>query len=307
MRSHLNTVIDSLALDHLRGASEIVENAAQLFREISKLAKSNPGSAEQLFERAVKRLATGQPSMASVLNLTNMVCIIKEKSLDSWESFGFELNAYLLELKERSAQIVEISKKLPRHGKTLMTYSNSSTVVKSITHCHKEFGWPKRVVCSEGRPMMEGLNMARKLRNAGLEVTLYTDAALLSQILSVDMVWVGGDSFHKNGLVNKVGSAALALLAMISHKPFISLMTTDKLLSTGMLDFFRFIPQNPREIVEEEIIGIEVVNEYYETIPSEFISFIFTEDGLQKPEKLIKNIDNQPVSSLFREIVQKAS
>ena len=152
--------------------------------------------------------------------------------------------------------------------------------------------------------MMEGLIMARKLRAAGVHVTLYTDAALMSRIIDVDAVWVGGDAYSQEGLVNKVGSRALAMLAKERRIPFISLMLSDKLLAPEMLPFLGFLTQNPREIAADEAEGLDVVNEYYETIPANLVSYIFTEQGLASPKKMLDFIQFEQVCPSFQRLVQ---
>lgn len=304
MHEHLNAHIDSLALDHLRGAAEIVEDATSLFRDIARAGEKNIRNSSQLFNRAVRRLAQGQPSMAPMLNLLNRVCIAKENAGDDWTDFKVRLHRLITDWNTRTGQMVNFIKDLPREGETLLTYSNSSTVARILIACNENYGWPHRVLCGEGRPRQEGLVMAKRLKSAGLRVQVYTDAALMSQVPVVDMVWIGGDSLSRNGLVNKIGSGALSLLAMIHNVPFISLMTSDKLLTPDMLMFFRLLPQNPREIIPEDIPGLDVVNEYYETIPLELICHIFTEEGLYFPKDLVNAIEYEPVSSLFQELAE---
>jgi len=304
LSSYLNTLIDTLAKDHRRGAAEIVKDATVLFRDIARSAENNEPGAAKLFSRAVRRLAKGQPSMAPVLNLLNHVCIAKEQSEDDWKKFGEYFSVHVQNWNALREQMLARVGVLPRTGDTLMTYSNSSTVARHIITCHERFGWPKQVLCSEGRPIQEGLVMARKLKSAGVKVILYTDAALMSRIVEVGSVWVGGDSLSRVGLVNKVGSRAQAMLASEQNISYISLMTTDKLLTPGLLPFFRFLPQNPREIAADEAEGLEIVNEYYETIPLEYVSQVFTEKGLAKPNRLVASIENEPVSSLFKDLVQ---
>ncbi len=303
MFEHLNTLIDTLSHDHRRGAAEIVEDAAGLFIDIARHGSQNPTGAEQLFSSAVRRLARGQPTMAPVLNLLNRTCLARERAWDDWEAFTGNLTAYRDERRSQLDIMVEHAAELPCVEGTLLTFSNSSTVVRLVTAC-RELGWPERVICGEGRPVMEGLVMAHKLTAADVPVTLYTDAALMSRIVECDGVWVGGDSLSRQGLVNKVGSRALAMLARAGEMPFISLMASDKLLPHSMIPFFKFLPQNPHEIASDEADELEVVNEYYETIPNELVSYIFTEQGLAQPEVLVDAIQHEPVSALFSQLVR---
>ncbi|MFH0764913.1 MAG: hypothetical protein V2A61_00685 [Calditrichota bacterium] len=301
MRSQLNSLIDVLSLDHRRGAAEIVEDAEVLFIEIARLGVKSPASAEPTFERAVRRLAGGQPSMAPVLNLLNRVCAVRELTDDDWPAFEAGIQSLTVTFRALLDRMEARVGEIPQARETLLTFSNSSTVTRMITACRR-VGWPQRVIVGEGRPILEGIAMARKLTSAGIPVRLFTDAALMSRITEADAVWVGGDSLSRNGLVNKVGSRALAMLAKQRNIPFISLMASDKLLSPQMLPYFHLLKQNPREIAADDAEGLDVVNEYYETLPLDIVTHIFTEGGLSKPQKLVSQLETEPVCELFKSL-----
>lgn len=304
MTNHLNSRIDSLSLDHRRGASEIVEDSAVLLVDILQLNKGDPDTFQYMFYRAVRRIIKGQPSMAPILNLLNRACLAVEKYENDWENLKASFTGFIETNRFQVEQRIKLAEKLPVAKGTLITFSNSSTATSMIIACH-ELGWPETVYCGDGQPVMEGITMARKLKSAGVPVTLFTDAALMSQVVNADAVWVGGDCVSHLGLVNKVGSRALAMLAKSAGIPFISLTGTDKLLGAGMLPFLRLLHQNPREIAGGDAEGLKVVNEYYETIPLRLVTYFFTERGLATPRKLLASVEPEPVSELFRELARE--
>ena len=304
MIEQLNTLIDSLSLDHKRGASEIVRDAAELFVEITLHGVENSDAADHLFQRAVRRLAKGQPTMAPVLNLLNRLCKSREEKGEDWK----EINASIPTIYRQPSDYVDQMKQhlsmMPRATR-LIAFSNSSTVAQIITTTYSESGWPEHILCGEGRPVMEGVVLAKKLTAAGLDVTLFTDAALMSKVVEADAVWVGGDSLSRDGLVNKVGSRALAMLCQMRQIPFISVMSSDKLLPTALAPFFYSVPQNPREIGGDDSESLNIHNEYYETLPLECVTSILTEDGVFAPEVLITKMENEPLSPLFARLVKR--
>jgi translation initiation factor 2B subunit (eIF-2B alpha/beta/delta family) len=241
--------------------------------------------------------------MAPVLNLLNRVCVIKEKAGDDWSEFENLFAAIVRQPDDYLDRMKSQIDRIPRAENTLIAFSNSSTVAQVIIAASKAANWPRRVFCSESRPVMEGIVLARKLTAAGLDVTLFTDAALMSRVVEADAVWVGGDSLSREGLVNKVGSRALAMLCKFQGIPFVSLMGSDKLLPTALTPYFHFLPQNPREIGADEADGLNIHNEYYEVIPLELVSHIVTEDGVHSPHELISTIENEPLSPLFERIL----
>ena len=305
MITSLNRIIDSLSLDHRRGAAEIVEDIAELLESIAKFGVKDPDTVDQIFERAIRRLARGQPTMAPVLNILNIACLFRERYQGDWEALAGVYSDLHNTHRYRRDKMIALVQELPNVDGVLLTFSNSSTISDIIIECHRQ-GWNNRVFCGEGRPIMEGLVLARKLTAAGVPVTVYTDAALMSRIIEADAVWVGGDSLSHQGLVNKVGSRALAMLAKSRKIPFISLMSSEKLLPPSLLPFFHCLPQNPREIAADDADELDVVNEYYENIPLNLVNFVFTEKGLSKPGAILETIKQEPVAKLFKELVQES-
>ncbi|MBM3325806.1 MAG: hypothetical protein FJY65_02325 [Calditrichaeota bacterium] len=298
MIEHINGLIDSLALDHKRGAAEIVKDIAELLMEIGGLAEDNSDAAEQLFQRAVRCLVKGQPTMAPVLNLLNRACGIYEAADGDWIAFHMGVEGLIRRREGFAAEILARAGELPNSIRTLLVFSNSSTVAAMIKKRY-ELGFPQRVLIGEGRPVMEGLIMAQKLTAAGLDVTTYTDAALMSCIEEADAVWVGGDALRRDGLVNKVGSRALAMLAKFNGKSFVSFITSDKMLAPAMQPYFKCLPQNPREIGADRSETLKVINLYYELVPLGYIDEFFCERGLIKPFRLADEIKDEPLSPLF--------
>jgi len=304
MLSHYHSLIDTLALDHRRGAAEIAKDSISLFADIAKTATKNPSNANQLFIRAIRCLAKGQPSMASILNLLNDLCIIFEQSGGNWDKIIEDTNIYQTAFNLRKNEMLLNIDSIPKPGGVLIAYSNSSTVAEHIIECKRRFEWPLKVYCSESRPMMEGLVMARKLKSENVPTTIFTDAALMSRTGEADSVWVGGDCITEQGLVNKVGSKALGLIADKLDIPFITLMTSDKLLHPTMLPFFKFRRQNPREIAADEADDFDVFNEYYESVPLDLVSYVYSEIGLLKPGNMINSITGKSACSYFKELLQ---
>ncbi len=302
MVEHLNGLIDSLALDHKRGAAEIVKDIAELFAGISELSVDYPEVAEQLFFRAVKCLAKGQPTMAPVLNLLNQACQIYESVSGDWDRFRSGIDGLIQKRAVSLSAILSHINELDSSLETLIIFSNSSTVAKVVIKCYEK-GFPKRIYIGEGRPVMEGLIMAHKLTSAGLDVTILTDAALMSKVEEADAVWVGGDALRRDGLVNKMGSRALSALAKHYGKSFISFISSDKILSPAMEKYFKYLPQNPREIGAERSETLKIENFYYEVIPLENITNIFCERGLKNPIDIVKDISDENLSPLFINLV----
>lgn len=298
---HINTLIDALSRDHRRGATEIVEDIGEILMRIGEVGSEDREAGEALFRRAVKRLVKSQPTMASVLNILNRACLAREESEENWGLFQDRIAGLLKRYQNARQEMLNRWEELPPAPRALITFSNSSTAAALVVKCF-EAGRVGEVFLSEARPVNEGLILARKLIAQGVKVTLFSDAALMSTVDKADAVWVGGDSLSEKGLVNKIGSKALAILARTAGIPFISLMATDKVLSPQLRPYLHNLRQNPRELVGEEIKGLNVVNEYYEEVPLDLVSEVFSEYGLRKPHQLLALVGEEPVSPLFLQL-----
>ena len=84
---------------------------------------------------------------------------------------------------------------------------------------------------SESRPAREGLELARRLADAGIAVELFSDAAISSAVPASDAVIVGADAVGPGFFVNKVGTGALCALAHVLGVPVYALAGREKILN----------------------------------------------------------------------------
>jgi translation initiation factor 2B subunit (eIF-2B alpha/beta/delta family) len=141
------------------------------------------------------------------------------------------------------------------------------------------------VVCTESRPSYEGRTAAATLAQEGIRTTLITDSAAAHFMARVNLVMVGADSVSGGGLVNKMGTYAIALAARDRGVPFYALCGTEKFLPTDY-PYFRIAPQDPQEVWPEHPQGVEVLNLYFDVTPLEYVSAVITEQGMLAPGEL---------------------
>jgi len=170
-------------------------------------------------------------------------------------------------------------------GSTILTYSYSSTVLEALRSLKKE-GKNFDVICSESRPMLEGVALAEKLGLEGIPVRLTTDAALLGLLSECQMVFVGADSLSDMGLVNKVGTSGLAMAAKERGVDFFTLCGKEKLSPGGRLDHI-YEPKDWRELVPEEMTNVTVINHYFDLTPLKYITGVITEEGIKRPDEIL--------------------
>src|SRR5262249_21366464 len=150
--------------------------------------------------------------------------------------------------------------------RTLVTWSHSSVVAQVLTLSHAA-GQSPVVMVAEGRPGFEGRRLAVALADAGLRVTLMTDAAAIAAASTCDMALVGADAVTPSFIVNKFGWSARAGVAQVGVRPFYVLPGMAKLLPDGLARFLRFSQGAPAEIWPGADGRVSLHNPYFEKVP----------------------------------------
>jgi len=105
------------------------------------------------------------------------------------------------------------------------------------------------------------------------------DAALPLLLSQARMVWIGADAVTEQGVVNKVGSFALALAAREHSVPVYALAQRRKFLpaATGAL---RIAEMAPAEVWDEPAPGVRPRNVYFEVVPLPLVRGVVVEDAV---------------------------
>jgi len=98
----------------------------------------------------------------------------------------------------------------------ILTLSHSASVVRVLLEAAPD----ARVAVAEPRPGLEGRRVVEILQNAGRDVRMITDAAMVPAMPECDLVLLGADSITADGAaVNKDGSRLAALAAAQRERP----------------------------------------------------------------------------------------
>jgi translation initiation factor 2B subunit (eIF-2B alpha/beta/delta family) len=134
------------------------------------------------------------------------------------------------------------------------------------------------VVVAESRPASEGVGVAERLAEAGLEVTLCTDAAIASLLAEreIDSVLVGADTVRFDGtIVNKTGTRAAALAAANEDVPFLVACAIDKISHDPTI---HLEAGDPEELYTGPA-DLEVVNPTFDLTPASLVDGYLTDRG----------------------------
>jgi translation initiation factor 2B subunit (eIF-2B alpha/beta/delta family) len=184
-----------------------------------------------------------------------------------------------------SAAAAILSHARPLLGKALYTHSRSGTVEYALTRLAEERGAGKlKVIVSQSHPGDEGIGLATTLARTGrAEVILVADSACGLFIRDAGAVVIGADSIRADGgVVNKVGTHPLALVAREARVPVYVLCETLKIASPR--SELAFEEMDSRELLPNPSPGVTVCNIYFDLTPHELISKLITEQGILTPE-----------------------
>jgi ribose 1,5-bisphosphate isomerase len=208
--------------------------------------------------------------------------VVELANLVSTNSQNFQKN--LTASKER---IAEIGAKRIRGNSLVFTHCHSSTVTNLLGKALEE-GTRFDLVCTETRPAFQGRITAKEMSSLGVKTTFIVDSAARSFIHNVDIVIVGADAITSEGnVVNKIGTAAIALLAHEARKPFYvvsELLKFDPATLYG--EFEKIEERNRDEVWKEAPSEVIVRNPAFDVTPRDLIHGIICEEGIVSPQSV---------------------
>ncbi len=242
-----------------------------------------------------RALIAAQPTMAPLVSLSSQVLLAVEAAPEMSAARQAADDAASRFLTRQASA----GDKIARHAVTLfpsrgvaLTHSSSETVLLALQQA-RLVGLQISVICTESRPNMEGRSLAAQLAQGGIRAQLVIDAAAPGLASEADLLIVGADAVAEEGLVNKVGTYALAVAASPSGTPCYALCGTSKFLPSGYP--LRIPDEDPSEIWTEAPPGLDIMNRYYDVTPWDLIRSVVTEDGVFSPAEVQEALASQPL------------
>jgi hypothetical protein len=264
MSDELFASIAALAADRNSGASSLAAGALHLLMG---------DDAQRELVRAAAAVCRAQPTMAAVWNVA-LAALVDREQPGTLDRFRARLGRAPAAL-ERYALGVLVPD--PVRDVRVATLSASGTVLATVRALTRQV--KVHISCGEGRPVLEGREMAVGLAAAGATVTLCTDAALGSSIEGADAVLVGADAVGSMTVLNKTGTRMLAAAAASCGVPVYVLATGDKLAMPALWPHLSIRAGAPAEVWESPPPGVQVVNPYFEETRLDHITAVITDRG----------------------------
>jgi ribose 1,5-bisphosphate isomerase len=146
------------------------------------------------------------------------------------------------------------------------------------------------VICTETRPVFQGRITAKEMLDIGVKTTFIVDSAARSFMKKADIVIVGADAITSEGsIVNKIGTATIALLASEARVPFYVASELLKFDPTTLWGEYEAIEErNEDEVWTDAPEKLVVRNPAFEVTKRDFIHGLICEEGIIPPHLIIE-------------------
>lgn len=296
--SNIQQSIEEIRLDNTSGSAELAVKAAQTL--IDLVTTNKISSASQLrksITKTAKNLVNAQPAMAPLFNIANETLHAVDELNDKER-----IQASTKETCERFIKSIQsVNQEISNHLQHLipdeiiiLTHSYSSTVLNVLLQAKKQ-GRKFQVICTESRPMNEGIKLAEKLGKNGIKTKLVVDAAMFSFLDQVDVVIVGSDAIMKTGVVNKIGTFGLMVSAREMSVKCYTLASSDKILPEKH-QVTLANEKEPTEILSKPWPkNVIPLNHYFEITPLKFFTGVISEKGIISPNETMQYMKKKRV------------
>ena len=279
--------VESIRQDDEHGSAKLSVRALEVLRDVAGVAAV--GGRDQDDVAAVAReLVDARPSMAVVRNRVDraMADASTPREVEVGAIDGIE--------RAFAADAAAAAEAADAIDGTVLTLSRSGTVLEALLAA------APAVIVAESRPAREGVGVAERLADAGLAVTLCTDAAI-AHVLSerdVDAVVVGADTvFPDGGIVNKTGTRVAALAADREGVPFYAVAASDKVATEAAV---RLESGDPNAVYDGEA-AVTAVNPTFDVTPADLVDGVFTERGQLDAHEIVGVADEHRRRADWRE------
>ncbi len=175
----------------------------------------------------------------------------------------------------------------------IFTHCHSANVIQALIYAKRQ---SKRfeVYNTETRPLYQGRKTAKELKEAGIKVTTFVDAAAKIAIekenrkdrVYANKVFFGADAILKSGVINKVGSGMFAEIAKKNKIPVYIIADSWKYSTHNV----KIEERNFDEIWKRAPKQIKIKNPAFEKIDKKDIKAIVSELGILSYSQFLKKV-----------------
>lgn len=285
---------------HIRGAGMIARFTAETMQKLAEeYDGNNLNEFKTILYQGVQKLIQTRPTAISLKNALRLILQESQWNTisDSKESIKNAAQKFIQNSLNAVTVIGEYGSKLVKPSSTLLTHCNSAAALSVILQAHRE-GKAIRVFATESRPWNQGYLTITKLAENDIDITLIVDSAVQYIIKDEDInaVFIGADTVYSNGsVINKIGSAQIALMAHEAHIPFYVCAETYKFSLESLTgELVKIEERDPAEIVDtKKFPKVKFRNPVFDITPAEYIEALVTENGIVAPSSAFEIIKKE--------------
>jgi translation initiation factor eIF-2B subunit delta len=302
-------LVERIRRDRRSGASALLAEGVEAARLFLMEARGLPPSRLiAALEKFTLRLTASQPSMAVFLTLANALWLEgggEQGRPPTWDGLHDALIRYAEAIHQGLRTTVRRAAALVRSGSLVLTYSNSTAVRLALWQAMAR-GRRFEVVCSESRPMGEGVILARRLAALGIPVHFVVDAVLAEWIEAADLILLGADAITPDVMVNKVGTEPLLRAAHDIGVPAYGLADSSKWLPVALAHYGHVRDEPAEEILRPGLPNVHAHNWYFGTSTLSLVTGVVWESGVTRPGEIRRRIARCPVSGTLVNLLAQA-
>lgn len=300
--------LNVLRLDAIHGSVYITKKTIEIVQEtLSSVSYKKTDSFNAFLKIFLPKLYDIQPSMALLFTYVNDILFLidthKKESVTTLKQRISEYNTlFLYNLTTASDKIAEQLQRVIPFASRIVCFSASSTIediIKELYNCGKNI----TIYCAESRPKQEGVAFAERLSDYGIPTILMTDAGLFSSIPKTTHVLVGADAICNLGVINKIGTFPLAIIAAYHRKPFYVACQEQKILP---FDYYQVGEKEKpaKDIYEKNIKNLSIRNYYFDYTPFSLISKIFTNNEWYDSVKMYQAMKKKHIHQYLKKTMK---
>jgi len=246
--------------DRVHGASVLTAKLLTIARQTA-----DPGHPDALLVELADEVGKAHPGIPALLNAVHLL----QDSLANGGDLPSAAKDLIEQIEKDQARVVSRAANLIAGHPRVMGISYSGLVKRALLAASKT-GTGVRFFVGEGRPMGEGLLLARELATAGVACTVFADLAFAGFLPETQLAMVGADAVFSDSFINKVGTGVLLREARAARIPTALVYDLTKRVGEELRP--SELPSRP----PSEITGVDegeappslsVVNRYFEEVP----------------------------------------
>ena len=280
----------------IQWATDIARQACKIMiKQLRSREIKNQKDLETFFEKASSMLIWARETEPLLRNAMKYAKFKLHGWCDAnWVADAFEEYLTWIEREENIRPAVWV--KLIDKWDNIFTHCHSTSVVKILIKAN-DSGKDIHVYNSETRPLYQWRKTSRELVAAWVKDTMVTDSSaaffidnLYENNIDIDKVFLWSDCIKPDWTtINKVWSFAIWLSAWHSGIP---LYIVWSLLKVDVEKKIWIEERNGKELRHDAPEWLNIINYAFDMVPYKCITWIITEFGVIRPEKLMKEIQD---------------